>query len=542
MKKGIFHLVLVLAMASWLTACGGGSGGDSSSSSSSSSGSSSTGDEEFSGQSLEGGNVSEVSFTNNSATLTITPSSNSAEYILSLYHYSETGSTGAYSLSTSATNSNLTLAIDELTEDESVTEDFHQSLREMEASLSGEPVHRNNNMMLAQSAPSIGSTRSFKVLNNFSNSSSYATVTAELVYATDNFLFYIDQRNTDSLSESNIETLAEEFDDLIDKEREIFGTESDVDGDGRFNVLLTQEVNELGQSQGGFITGFFYAVDLFSSDTYSQSNETEIFYGAIPDPTGEHGVAVSESFAVSNIIKSVLPHEYQHMINFNQHYFENNGAAESSFLNEGLSHLAEDLYSLNSEDYMTATGIENPSRVSGYLASIDDICFTCGSSLYQRGGSYLFIRYLYEQAEKGNLSGASSGKEFVQNLLNTDNTGVENIVAAATGQEYTGESFASLLGQYSLAVFLSNTGLSDDDRLEFDGIDLRDSQDDNRGTVLQGPITNDPSSFPFTNTGAGTSASFIQLDSNDIEENNGTFSIEMPEDGHVGGYLIQTGL
>lgn len=519
--------------------CGGSS---TISSSTSSGGSGTNGSTEYSGSNLEGGNVSAVSLnSNNQATINIGSVSESSEYVVAIYAYNEGGDTIAYQLGSG--NVSPAQNIKKLATD-NTTEDFHELLRNAENDLdpSASLIGNKKNVKAAIKKATVGDSRSFKVLNSFSGGSSFATVTATLVYQTGNFNAYIDSRNTSSLTESDIQTLCENFDSIIDKEHQIFGEESDIDSDGRFNILFTQEVNELGGSAGGIITGFFYAVDLFDTSVYSQSNETEVFYTFVPDPNGEYGVAISKEFALSNILPSVLPHEFQHMINFNNHYLVNNSSPEYSFLNEGLSHLAEDIYSLDSNDYMTETGIENPARIEGYLASIDSICITCGSSLYQRGGSYLLLRYLYEQAEKGNLSGSTSGEEFINNLIHTSLTGVDNIVNAAYGTTDVDAAFTDIMGQFGLAVFLSNTGLTDDDRLGFEGINLRASQDDNRGTVLQGPALTDLTSFPSTDTVGGSSISFVRLTGSQINAQNGEIDMSVTSGYSAGVYLIQTGL
>ncbi|EKD41214.1 MAG: hypothetical protein ACD_73C00801G0004 [uncultured bacterium] len=533
MKRNLFIIITLLAQITIMN-CGGGASGSSSSSSSLDSGT------EYSGSNLEGGNITQLNFNaSNQASVNLGTVDDNAEYILEIYSYNTDGDTIAYQLGNSDENSAPPAKA--LTQD--ATEDFHEMLRDAENDLDPNAIIDSEKVSKALTkAATIGSERSFKVLNSFSGGSSYTTVTATLRYETSHFKAYVDTRNASSMSDSEIATLCENFDSVIDKEHEMFGTESDIDDDGTFNILFTQAVNELGGSAGGIITGFFYAVDLFDTSVYSQSNETEVFYTFVPDPDGDNGVAISKEFALSNILPSVLPHEFQHMINFNSHYFVNDGSPEYSFLNEGLSHLAEDIYSLNSNDYMTTTGIENPARVAGYLDSIDSLCVTCGASLYQRGGSYLLLRYLYEQAQKGNLSGAATGMELLQRLLDTDKTGVENIVSAAYDTSDVTTAFTDLMGQFGLAILVSDTGLIDDDRLTFDGIDLRAVQDDNRGTELQGPAITSLSDFPMSETVAGAAMSFVRLTGSQINAQGGTIDINLTSGYSGGGYLIQTGL
>ncbi len=460
------------------------------------------------------------------------------QYVIGLYstHFS-TSESYSYSLSSGSNGAALTTQalISDRAEDQ--TEDFHDLLRGFEGDLEGEEPVNSGNVRALVSALSVGDTRTFKVLNSFSGSSSYDTVTAELRYISSDFYVYVDIRNEEDLTDNDLAELLEPFQNVIDDERDLFGIESDVNGDDHFTILFTQAVNELGGMSGGIVSGFFYAADLYSSSSYPVSNEMEIIYSMVPDPTGEYGATVSHSFAMSNILPSVLPHEFQHMINYNQHVFQNGGTSESSFLNEGLSHLAEDIYSLV-DGYMAETGIENPSRVSLYLDSQDSVCFTCGSSISQRGGSYLFVRYLYEQAEKGNLSGAENGADLIDRLLDNSSTGVQNLVEAALGSSST-NSFANLMAYFSAALYLSDTGLSGDNHYNFDGINLQDDQNDNRGTVLEGPTATSVSDFPLTNTLTTSGAAYLTLSGEDIQNAGSVLSITLPSTMQGGGFILK---
>lgn len=530
--KGVLSLVFLF---DFVTACGGASRIDVAADSS----------VEYSGESLEGGAITEITLgDNNQGSLVIGNVDDSADYVLALTTYNTFGSLQAYEVGAAGSLSG-SITSQLLLRDNDMTEDFHDRLRLMEQALdpAADLRHIPKNLAATRAkTASVGDTRTFHALNSFSGGGS-STVAAELRYQTANFNAYVDIRNEDSLSDDELEDLLENFDAMIADERRMYGDEADVDGDGRFNILFTQAVNELGASAGGIVTGYYYAINQFAASVYSQSDETEIFYTFVPDPSGSVGAAISKEFALSNILRSVLPHEYQHMINFNMHYFENDGAPEQSFLNEALAHLAEDIYSLNGSGYMTTTGLENPARIDGYLDSIDSLCLTCGASLYQRGGGYLLVRYLYEQAEKGNLAGATDGADFLYKLLNTTETGADNIVQAAFGNtDSVEEQFADLMQQFSLAVFLDDTGLSSDDRFVIDGINLRAVQEDNRGTVLQGPAIQSAFGFPFTSTLASSAVSYVSLSGAEINDMGGVIEVQLSSTGESAAFLIQTGI
>ncbi|EKD50923.1 MAG: hypothetical protein ACD_62C00395G0013 [uncultured bacterium] len=493
-----------------------------------------------------GGNISTVTLDGETTSVTVDDVSSSDNIILMLFAQKDTSSSSGFEVGGSLNDAllvkNSVGKYPVLADPVDISGDLRDVLTEFENQLEPDALLSqsvSSSSLQSVKLASTGSQRSFKVLNSFSNSSSYDTVTATLRYQTVNFAFYVDNRNASALDDVDLENLGEYFDDIIPVERDMFGEESDINGDGQFAVLFSQTVNELGGSAGGMVTGFYYAADQFDSSQYAISNEMEIFYTFVPDPSGTSGVAISKSFALSNIYPGVLPHEFQHMINFNQHYNINGGAVEVSWLNEALSHLAEDLYSLDDGDYMTAAGLENPSRISGYLEDVANLCFTCGTGLYERGGGYLFLRYLYEQAQKGNFPGVADGMTLLGNLLNTNVTGIENIVQAVYGSSATQEQFKDLLGLFGLAVYLSDTGASSDTRFNFEGIDLRGTQDDNRGTVLNGPAVMVIDSFPFSDTIMGSSLYYIQMTGADILAQDSAFDLTVSSSADFGAYMIR---
>lgn len=490
------------------------------------------------GASFEGGAITNITLDENgSGTIDLGEAGDGEEYVLMLYHYDADGATEALEVGNSENAPGSLTALLE-NADENITEDFHDQLREMEASLPAyEGARSSSTVRFATSDTSyiVGDTRSFKVIQSTAGTST-STITAVLRYKTSNFLYWIDSRDSSDLSDDEVEEIMEQFDGVIDEEKNIFGDVSDVDGDGRFNILSTREVNEMGASSGGIITGFFYAIDLL--DGYSQSNGCEIYYTMVPDSDGDYGVTVSKEFTLSNLLPSVLPHEFQHMLNFNNHYFIQDDSIEESFLNEGLSHMAEDIYS----DF-AATGLENPARVLGYLANTENLCITCGSSLYQRGGIYLLLRFLFDQAERGNISNVTNGKELLSNLSQTSLTGVENIIDSVYGSTADTQSYMlGLMGQFGLAIFLDNTALSSDSRLALDAINLRSTQDDNRNTTLSGPELTSLSSSGLTDTMAGTTVFYLRLTSETINDFDGTIALNLGNNTNYGAYLIQTGI
>lgn len=334
------------------------------------------------------------------------------------------------------------------------------------------------------SMPAVGDSESFKVLAGLSSLSSYKTIQAKAKCVGDNVVFYVDTQvelyNPDDLTDSDVNSLCATFDAVAAEEFEVFGETSDVNGDDRVAVLMTPQVNRLGAMGGGIITGFFFANDLYSS---SNSNFREIIYVLVPDSKGTYGVTIPKNFAIENLLPAVLPHELQHAINYNQKVFEAGISAEDNWMNEGLSHLAEDLVGFNQE---------NPSRIEVYLNNTGSYGpISAGSpNLAERGASYLFLRFMYEQA--------TNGKELIWDLLHSDKTGVENLEAAFAGTSSDFDQVSEFLLRWTSAMVMSSFNLSNDPRFtykervfnpstnHYEGVCLNCETDDGRGTVLSG--------------------------------------------------------
>jgi len=547
-----------------LGACGGSQGfGTETTSSSSISAQNTDVESYYTTTKFEGGAVSDITFEDdtNEEVIDFADVTKDEKYIVALYSYSDDETTHAFEIKAPDVKT-LPLANQEkaLTLDimEESTENFHDQLRVLENELPQQSEEVIGTMKAATKKynPSVGSARTFKVISSLSKKS-YTSADAVLKYKTDHFLFWVDSRDDAEgvLSDAEIATICENFEEQIPNITTLFGEPADIDGDGRFNIFMSRLVNAMSNSSGGsgIITGFFYGNDQILGDNAS-SNETDILYALRPDASGTYGSTISKSFTLSNVLPSVLRHEFQHMINFNQHHFLNKGDTEISSLNEGLSHLAEDTISVDDDLYMTKASIENPSRVARYLENPQDICITCGSSLKQRGAMYLLLRYLYEQSERGTFynpaqikitgyAGPQSGAEFINRIMSSPLTGVDNIAHAVFGDvNDSGEMFAKLLGQFSLAVLLSDTSLSDNNQYQFFGINLRsDNQEDHRGTDVQGPaVMLFEGNESFTATIGGASIGFIEMTGTQIEALGGSINIQLPEGAHGGVYIVQT--
>jgi hypothetical protein len=311
--------------------------------------------------------------------------------------------------------------------------------------------------------PPLGTTRVFHVNVSFSTSQ-FQNITAALAYAGTNVLLYIDQASpAPGFTPAQVAAFGTVFDQtLYDIDSTAFGPPSDIDQNGRVIMLLTPAVNALVNQQTclitqGYISGYFNPED-FAGSSDPNSNQGEIFYSEVPDPNG----TVSCAHSVDDVGYEVEPtfvHELQHLINYSQHVVLRGGNPQSSWLDEGLSIIAEELGSLYYEQKCPppACRTRDPYQIfpdsseafaSGFLydsyfyALLPD---TASLTLHDdsengvswRGGDWLLVRWLADHFGSG----------IYRQLEDGPPDGVAAIEAV------TGQSFPALLGNFGLALY-----------------------------------------------------------------------------------------
>lgn len=228
-----------------------------------------------------------------------------------------------------------------------------------------------------------------------------------------------------------------------------FGAPSDVDLNGKTIIFFTKEVNRLTpRGSNGVVGGFFFERDLFpTADTPSlqgctTSNFAEMYYSLVPDPTGQFS-DIRTKQSVLNLTPGTLVHEFQHLINAGRRLYANNADAfEDVWLNEGLSHIAEELLyyhvaGLTPRQNITTAIIgstpaqvnafnnyqgDNTGRYEIFLGKPNQTSVYAGNdSLETRGATWNLLRYLADH--RGTTGDADTWKQ----LDNTALTGQQNI-------------------------------------------------------------------------------------------------------------------
>jgi hypothetical protein len=224
-----------------------------------------------------------------------------------------------------------------------------------------------------------------------------------------------------------------------------FGEPSDVDRNQRVIAFFTRAVNEETPRNADYVIGgFFWERDLFPNNVpvaqggCAGSNAAELFYMLVPDPTGAINGNVRSKSYVSEVTVGTLAHEFQHLINAARRiYVTDADDYEDVWLNEGLSHIAEELVFYRATgsaprarltaqsvratgtvfDMFNLYGNDNLRRVLTYLRDTETRSpFGNDDDLETRGATWQFLRYAADRlAATSSASESALWKKLVDN-------------------------------------------------------------------------------------------------------------------------------
>lgn len=157
-----------------------------------------------------------------------------------------------------------------------------------------------------------------------------------------------------------------------------FGAPSDIDNDGRITILFTPTINAVPVAPGAVVGGLFTARDLFPvsfpGGGCSASNAGEMFYAPVPDPNSTINGNYTNKTSLGRGVFAVLVHEFQHLINAGRRiYVTDADDFEEVWLNEGLSHIAEELlyYRVSGNALRTNIDIARLRSTPAQLAAVN---------------------------------------------------------------------------------------------------------------------------------------------------------------------------
>jgi len=331
-------------------------------------------------------------------------------------------------------------------------------------------VGRGRGRRIARAPEAPAQFRTFNVLNTaqgrLNNTSNYDQVDAQLRYNGQFCLVYndVDTLATGNFTQSDYIDMGQFFDTQgYPSDTLHFGRESDIDNNDKVIVLLSGIINGLAFTISDwdstfFIGGFFSEIDMFQAGTpqvpQGTSNEAEIFYMLASDPAGQYLPPITFSRANTREgNKQTLVHEFEHLISYSYRLFNfGTRATQKTWLEEGMAHMAEDLVGRNGS---------NVGRANQYLFDPGAVSIEHdGAPIEQRGGAYLFLRYL----------GDRFGEEIYKQILQNSCAGRPCIEAI------TGENYYDTVADFMATLYLSGRGITSDGTYNFNSIDLADFQ------------------------------------------------------------------
>ncbi|MCH8829492.1 MAG: hypothetical protein IID45_07940, partial [Planctomycetes bacterium] len=255
----------------------------------------------------------------------------------------------------------------------------------------------------------------------------YARIDARLLADGKNVRLYLDSRQSPGDLYPGV---AREIVRILDSEiiphtRRRLGEFRDVDGDGKFTVLLTPW---LGRLQGGRVSlgGFVRGTD---------------FSPAVKPPFGNQCdmLTLNSTVQPGDHLRALLAHEFAHAVIFSERLPSANRPhglpEEDDWLNEAIAHLAENLHhsGWSNLDYRISRYWESPQAYPLVVANY----YSAG--LWRnhgcRGAAYLFLRWCVDQFGEG----------LLRTLIQSPFSGRLNL------QRSTGLPFEELYRRWTLA-------------------------------------------------------------------------------------------
>ena len=321
------------------------------------------------------------------------------------------------------------------------------------------------------------------------------TITAALFALGDRANAYVDVADTSRLSRAQVQADVDRFSaEIHPVVTSALVSDPRARDIGRVYFLYTSLVDSVGD-ENTTVRGFFSAASVLPASQGGNGNELNLLYiNPFNDP---------------EVNDAVLAHEFQHLFSFHQHVLIRNGPAEEAWLNEGLSHLCEDL--IGDHEAHNRPNIErflaNPQGTP-LRGSVDDPAV--------RGAAYLFVRSLIEDF----------GMAILPRLVQTSHVGLRNVREAAN------DRITDIYERFLSRLYLTGSGINSS--LEYTTPLLADPTSGARLFPIPDVIPVTPEDSPGQGTVQPLAAAFLRLS----YPGNTTIWIQTAVEGSPGIFLI----
>ena len=343
---------------------------------------------------------------------------------------------------------------------------------------------------ISVAVPAVGDLVSYNV-NALENCAHPDFRTGRVAAVTNRAIVVADTANpTGGFTDEQYRSIGVTFDTLVDPvDVAAFGEPGDIDSNGRSILFFTRAINALTpRGSSSLILGLFYGRDLTpKSAACPGSNAAEMFYLLVPDPEG----TVSDARTASTVVtytNGTVAHEYQHLINASRRsggnpLVEN---TEEAWLNEGLSHIAEELVffrssGLSMRTNLTADAVNATTRTQAAFSTYEANNFArfrryvqstesqapissdgFEADLQTRGAIWSFLRYAADRQPGGDGT-------LWYRLVNSTTTGMANLTAAL------GTDPAKLLRDWAVSLYVDDNAPNVDPRFQQPSWNMRNA-------------------------------------------------------------------
>lgn len=278
--------------------------------------------------------------------------------------------------------------------------------------------------------PEVGDIEVFNTFNIKSNTN--VRIRAQLKKIGKHCYVYLQEGK--KVEANAIARIVSEFDGRIySNTRSMFGSEwsPGIDGDPRITLLLLDIQDGYNPQQGrrGYTAGYFYAGDCYNRKKKAESNEREMLY-----------LDIYPSVPGSSEFMSVVAHEFQHMIHWN------NDPKEFTWVSESLSQLSQFL-----------CGYGHPPQVQAFIRNPHNnlAAWSDDDMIANYGHVYLWAYYISIRI----ASTDERRRAFVRRMVAQTSQGFSGLNAAIEKQGIK-NNVRNLFRSFCLANYLN------DDRIE----------------------------------------------------------------------------
>ena len=277
-------------------------------------------------------------------------------------------------------------------------------------------------------AQNIGEQKTFLVDGNY-DISSRSKIDAVLIRSSSSVYFYVEKSWWDAQYQvkrdeilKNLDTLSVEFqNNIYPKLTTTFGFERKpgIDGDNIITVLFHPIKNNE--------AGYFREVDGYNKSQSPASNEREMVY-------------ISTDLLTATSLKTVLAHEFVHLITFNQ---KNKiyGAQEETWLNEARADYSSII--LGYDDNYGNSNFQQ--RVRDFIESPSDSITEWRNTKYDYASVSMFTHYLVDHY----------GVKILSDSLKSKYIGIESINYALENYGYR-EKFSDIFTNWTIALVIND--------------------------------------------------------------------------------------